>query len=257
MTTAHKPTLTFSIEGSGVTPESVRVRDLYEVLSLVESALAETSKTMVGVSKTADLSLSLVKVEGGSNLLSVAMSRTMFQAADVVVSAVAEEDFSAVPMVAQAQLRKLWQKANRQSWDFRFSKSDGRQKEAQISSKREILKPAKVSGVTTLYGKCVDVGGDTKITVRLRLESGDYFTAQVNNLEMGRELGGRLQEWVGLEGEAKWDSETWSMQSFRATRITEYHDTNPVEAFSKLAATSGNAWDDVDAEEFVRELRAE
>jgi hypothetical protein len=252
----HKLQFTFAIEGPGVTPESVRLRDLYEALSLVEATLAVTARQL-GASDSEELTVSLTGVEGGSNRLRVATSPMMFRAAGVITSALATDDYSQVPAIAQARLRKLWQKSDKQAWDFRFVPVDNGITEAEITRRKEILKPGKISGMTTLFGKCIDAGGATRLTVRLQFANGEFFTASVADIEMARQLGARLHEWVGLQGEARWNAETWSLESFRATRVTDYCETDLVTAFERLATAAGDIWDEVDAEEYVQDQRAD
>jgi hypothetical protein len=239
-----------------VTPETVRLKDLYEALSFVESSLAATAREL-GAGEDDDLTVSLTGVSEGSNTLSLSTSPIMFQAAGVVTSSLASNDYAKVPPAARVGLRKLWQKANKQSWEFRFLPDGNGITAASVSKRREILKPGAVSGLTTIYGKCIDAGGARKLTVRIQLATGDFFTATVANLELARGLGARLHEWVGLEGEAKWNLETWSLEDFKVTRITEYRETDVVTAFELLATAAGDAWDGVDAEEYVGDLRAD
>lgn len=104
---------------------------------------------------------------------------------------------------------------------------------------------------------CIDAGGTTRLTAKLRFENGEYFTVNLASLEMARQLGARLHEWVGLEGEAKWNSENWGLESFKVTKITEYYEIDIVRAFNGLSDAAGDAWDEVDPEEYVQDLRAD
>ena len=250
-----KPTFQFKIQGDGVTPESVRLRDLVETLQLVEAAIAETARGM-GESDIEALNLSLVGITNGSADCTVAASPAMIRAASVVTRSLERNEFTTLPMRAQTSLRKLWKKSDNKGWDFSFAPIDNDVTFAQILHDREILRPGQIAGRTTLYGKCMDVGGK-KPTAKLNLLSGETLTVELSSEEMAKQLGARLYEVVGLEGEAKWGADDWKLERFIVDRITEYAETHAADAFSRLAQLAGNTWDDVDPVAYVQDLRAD
>lgn len=246
----------FSIRGPGVQPDTVRLRDLTEVLSLLEATLAHTAKAF-GASDKDDLSISLTEISPGSTDCVVATSDPMFRAATVVTKAVADDNFADIPLAGQSGLRGIWKKGASNGWDFSIIPVGNGVNEAHISHDHEILRPGQISGRTTLYGRCIHTGGE-KPTVRLRLLDGTFFTAELRSKEMAQELGQRLYKMVGLDGEAKWSAEEWKLERFRATAITDYQGTeDTVAAFANLSEAAGDVWDGVDAQGYVQDLRAD
>lgn len=73
--------------------------------------------------------------------------------------------------------------------------------------------------------------------------------------EMAMALASRLYQDVALEGTATWDPDTWRLRSFRVVRLLDFAAVSPMAAFHELAAAAGDAWDGVDALEFVRSSR--
>lgn len=254
--TTSKRKLTFRIEGDGVAPETVRLKDLYEILSLVEQTFASTAKG-AGAKNSDDLSISLVEIRDGSERTTLAMSESMYAAANQVSESIANDQFESIPVQAQAGLRKLWNRAKKSDWTFEFLPSDNGLTSSSITPDHEILRPGEVSGRTTLYGRCDRVGGAKVPTAWLTLISGETFVVALKDKQLAKKLGDRLYEIVGLEGEATWDLDDWKLNKFRAININEYQDTDIVSAFENLAAQSGNYWDEIDPNEYVAELRAD
>lgn len=92
------------------------------------------------------------------------------------------------------------------------------------------------------------------LSVRVCLFSGECLEVGLASEHLAEEIGGLVGRSVGLEGMAMWD--------VRAERVTDYccqseHgiEIGAVDAFRELTRVSGGRWDDVDPEEFVKELR--
>lgn len=253
-----KPQLIFKIDGSGVSPETVKLRELFEILFLVEQSLVATAKS-AGAKDADDLAVSLVRISDGSNEATLAMSPRMYKAAATISHSLANDDFDPLPVQAQASLRQLWGKAKTRAWTFDIhpnGKGNG-VVQASIKPQHEILRVGDISGPTTLFGEVERAGGSARPTAWLRLISGENIVAVLKNTALAEELGARLFKVVGLEGEATWDLNDWKIKKFRADRLTEYQNTDIVTAFENLATVAGDFWDDVDPNEYVAQLRAD
>lgn len=64
-----------------------------------------------------------------------------------------------------------------------------------------------------------------------------------------------LGQQVIVSGVATYDLDTMTIIRFQAESITPYSPASPREMFQALATSSGDRWDGVDANEFVKELR--
>jgi hypothetical protein len=115
------------------------------------------------------------------------------------------------------------------------------------------------SGTTTIYGECLSVFPKC---VTLRLHDGRTFGVSLAT-GLADALSDRVGETIGLDGKARWDAETNVLTAFHATEVTPYRDRDPgmdrprtnLEALAALAEAANGRWDNVDPDEFVRELR--
>lgn len=247
---------TFVIEGDGVSPNTVSVRDLYDVVSNLEAAIAITARYS-GASDDDDLMLSLVDISPGSDTLTCAVSAKMYGAASVVSHGISSRDFSRIPVPAHPRLYALQRKASNASWSLGFHANGNGIARAVIRPDDELFKPPRIEGSTTLYGRCDRPGGERPPTARLTLLTGERVAIRLANRQLAKQIGMRLFEVIGLEGVATWNTEDWSLASFKAQRLTEYHETDPVTAFRHLADAADGFWDTVDPDAFVADLRAD
>jgi len=132
----------------------------------------------------------------------------------------------------------------------------GRQEE-KLSPEKKTLR-----GKTTLCGVCQRVGGVRKKTAHIRLLSGEIKAVQLKSRELAQQLGIRLYQMVGLEGEGIWNSETLDLQEFRADSLSPYRDRSDSgelftisDSLKALSDASGNRWDNVSPDEYIEELR--
>ena len=176
----------------------------------------------------------------------------------LISQAISTNDYSNVPTEARKALCKVSDQTVKKKWSVEFLEDTSLQIEPAIISKEHKvpLDNNKLMGATTIFGRCFRVGGETKPKAGIRLFNGGTLYIDVSE-QMARELARSLYEEVGIEGTATWQTDNWEIEDFKAIRITDYHSTDPKTAFEKLAEVSKGCWDGVDAEEFVRSLRAE
>ena len=178
-------------------------------------------------------------------------------AASALSESIETGDYSALPPKVHKELYRLSQQAEKQNWSFGFVENSLHQiRAATISQEKPVPAPnlPPLRGSTTLYGRCIRVGGVEPHAQVRPLGAGKLLYIEVTE-SMARALARCLYEEVALEGEASWDPETWEIETFRATRLMEYKAIDPLIAFRELADAAGDRWDNVDAEEFVRDLR--
>ena len=118
-------------------------------------------------------------------------------------------------------------------------------------------------GQTTVYGELLRIEPHTGVpTAHLRFHTGvERWVTLTPHVASG--LAERVGETVGLIGTAVWDAATNEMVRFDADALSPYRDRDPgmdrprtiEEAFQSLAEASNGCWDDIDPDEFVRQLR--
>jgi hypothetical protein len=77
---------------------------------------------------------------------------------------------------------------------------------------------------------------------------------------MAEELGHRLYKVIALRGEGEWNAATHKLVSFKADGIEPYdHDAgaDAIAGFKELAAIGGNPWENIDPDQYAREVRSE
>lgn len=127
------------------------------------------------------------------------------------------------------------------------------------------LTDAYIKGSTSVFGRCVKVGGDKKPSAEIKPPEGTVFKVYLDNQEVAKTLATKLYRDVVLEGEATWKvsasdaGDNIEMVHFQVTKIVPYDRENvPLScALEELAEASGNAWDNVSPEAYVKNLRQE
>lgn len=208
---------------------------------------------------TEDDYVSLVGVEPGSNRLTLALAAGLATAASVVSGSVATGAYDDLPGTALAALHEVSDQAAKRKWSVDFLE-DKRNKvrAARISAEHPIPPPPRppfATGTTSILGRCVRVGGATKPRAEIRLTTGGLLNIDVSE-ELARSLARNLYDEVCIEGVATWRTDDWSLESFVASRVTEYRHTDLVQAFERLSSVARGAWDGVDAEAYVHSLRS-
>lgn len=251
-----KPNFQISLTGD-VKPDTTRAGDLAEFLLNFETAVLETAAAQ-GITLNEDDGISLINIEEGSNRLSLSASSVLVGALSALSVAVSSNDFSEVPYRAHERLHEISKQAEKKHWGVCITANSSLKiEEAEISSKNPVSEPSlqTVIGATTLVGKVEMIGGDPP-RVYLRISNQERRRIEVAE-NVARLLADRLYETVSIDGEATWNTSTWDVEKFKASSISEYQDTDPLEAFEKLAKASKGRWDGVDVTDYVKKVRSE
>lgn len=253
----RKRTFKIDIVGPGVSPETTRASDLADLMVQVERAIVETARAQ-GADLPDEAVVSLVAVGEGSNSLTLAVADCALPATSSISHAVSADDYESIPPQAHEALYEISKQAVRQDWTVNFvPERSPRIEGAAISSEHEVPPPPvppHVVGTTTVFGRCVAVGGVTRPKARIRLQNGDLLYVDVTE-QLAKKLAKNLYDQVCVEGAATWRTDDWTLLRFDAVRVTDFRPTDAVAAFEKLSAAAGGRWDEVDAVEYVRQLR--
>lgn len=245
------------LTGEGVSPDTTRAGDLAELLQNMEKAIVETARSE-GIKIADEPVVSLVGVEPGSNRLQLAIASMVVPAASLLSHAVADKNYDRIPRTAHEAVYAVSNQASRKKWAVSLLLEHDAPEivSATISEENAVPAPPAspaISGTTIMYGTCIRVGG-VKPKAEIRLAGGGMLYIEVSE-DIARQLAISLYEEVCLEGEATWSTKDWSIEGFRATGVMAYRRTDAETAFRLLAEAAGSRWDDVDAEEYVRNLR--
>jgi hypothetical protein len=77
------------------------------------------------------------------------------------------------------------------------------------------------------------------------------------NEELAKDLGKLIYRDIGIKGVARWRIDDWKVLGFKATGVSDYRPDSSglVQAFADLAEASRGRWENVDAAEYVKDVR--
>jgi hypothetical protein len=263
----------FRIFGEDVSPETVRLHDLLTVCGGLNKAVVATENAnwslddLVGeVADEVDPSgLFLIKISDGSDKLTFSARRRTIRAVETIARSISARDYSRIPPKARKGLLAIHECILSNGWEgCEFLGNGSRIPQARILADQDLF-PARYThqGITTLYGECIRTGGTSKRSATLRLLNGKVKNVRLATKSLAQELGHRLYQVVGLEGEATWNSETNDLMDFRARNINSFSDRDSPtakkrslrESMEGLSKAAGDRWNGVDPDEFVNQQR--
>ncbi|HVC96886.1 MAG TPA: hypothetical protein VND64_24620 [Pirellulales bacterium] len=248
-------TFAISIGGKGVSPSTLRLRDLYEILHAFEAAISFTAAQGGGQYET-DFHLVGIK-EGNSADCTIAIANPAYGAAVRCAAAVANRNLSELPERARDSLLSIRSKARARNWHIRFSDGEG-MPTAEIAADTDFITDSVLSGPSSIAGQLLRVGGAPKPTANLLLLDGRRLTAAIANKELAARLGEKLYHVISVDGEARWTSADWSLIDFKITGIGEFEATERItHVMDDLASIAGDFWDEIDPDEYIASIRAE
>lgn len=253
--TRHK--IRFEVKGADLTPETMPLAKLIEVLGLLERAVVAFARSQ-GIKPEDSGFVSLTSVFESSAGLEVSTPAPLLPPVRSVTRAIESGTTQQLPRSVQDPLHELSQVVAKQGWSF--ASREDRKLEiplAVISAARPVPKPEELpplEGSTTIFARCVKVGGrDPKAELEIP-RSPKLLNVELDE-RVARALGGFLYDWVVVEGTARWNPETLKMESFRAHRVSPYRSTPVDLAFQELRKAAAGELDGLDAVGFVRSLR--
>ena len=259
-------TVRFEVDLVGPKPDEVPATDLCEFVTEFVRAVAGASGDVAAESADAERTedtlavpcVSLVEISEGSDRLTFATTHEYAPAVARIASSIRRGRYTSLPRAVHESLHRMSQVTHRRGWGIRFPANKKLGIVTATVKKGTAIPPPKafpaMTGSTTLLGRLMRVGGvSPKAELRLPNRP-DLLYVDVTE-EMAMALAGRLYQDVALEGTATWDPDTWKLRSFKVVRLLDFAAVSPAAAFRELAAAVGDAWDGVDALEFVRSNR--
>ena len=250
------------IDGIGVSPDTVTWHELRDLASSIEAAIRFAGAPE---SDGDDPLLGLVGIRSACSLLEFTAAGTSEPAIATVVDAVTRGAYVGLRRAAHHALVKLGHQAARNNWTVAVGAPGASAAHATaIISETQPVTPMEnrpvAQGGTTIYCEVNRVGGPRRQTADVVLVGGGSLTISLADKEMAKDLGRRLFTEVCLEGDATWDTGAslgdWPILEFHATNfVREYAATEIDEAIGRISAASPSAWEGVDVEAYLDELR--
>ncbi|MBF0404699.1 hypothetical protein [Candidatus Magnetominusculus xianensis] len=246
--------------GEKILPETIRARDLAELVSKVEESL-----TAIIVKDNADVNpddivIGLVNIEKGSTILTFESSRAdlALNAFTVLSDAIATGDYYKIPSNSVKGIKSVYDFIKKGDCVAEFRTQSGSVKPlAFISPQTEIIFPTatQLSGKTVIYGKVIRAGGKTPI-IGIELIDNRIIYCDVSE-SIAKVIARRLYCWVGFSGIAKWNADDYSIESFNIEEIIDYEDMPITKSISKLSLIAGRYFqDDIDVVKIISEMRS-
>lgn len=246
--------------GENILPETIRARDLADVLSNVEESLTAIILKENANIDIDDIVIGLVNIEEGSAKLRFKSSLQVaaLSAFTLISSAISTGDYAKLPYSTIKSVKSISEFTKKRNCIAEFrTQVENIEPLASLTPQTEINIPEvyQISGETIIYGKVMRVGGVTpKAVVRLSDKQTVYCDVKA---DIAKDIGHRLYSWVGLYGMAKWNTDDYSLESFTIEKITEYEDAPISKGISELSSVVGGYLKDkVDVIKLISELRS-
>jgi hypothetical protein len=250
-----------AIVGAKLSPEDVPVGLLTTVLSHLEKAILGYVRADLSIRPDEALTLSLVDIRQGSECLVFSMPDVLVPVIAGMARSLSLGDYASLPSPTYGELHQLSETVAARGWGIEIrDQPEHGIRQVRFGAENPLpppAKPARIQGTTTVYGRCLRVGGATQPKAEIRLAAtGKLLNVDLSE-EVAKELAPRLYDDVVLEGHAIWNAESWEIEVFRVSRITEFRRTDPDLAFKELAEAARGRWEGVEAAKYVHTLRAD
>lgn len=246
--------LALSIGGEGVTPRAIRLRDLIELLSDLERALMATAGASAKLRKIDpdEFSISLVGLEAQLAQLHLSTSNRIQAAANRISEAIDKKSSIELPQVAAESITEMHRRASLRKWSITINNGSF---SSTMTPTAPVFSDALITGTTSILGTVFSVGG-RRPTAKIDIEGGGTITASVDRAT-AKLLAGMLYRTVVLEGEAAWYAKSLELRRFKVRSVGKFDDerANAHDAFAELRRISGDTWEGVDPDRFVRDQR--
>lgn len=250
------PELELKLVGEGLAPGLVKSRELAEVMTALEDAVAATAlRQEPGIPRDA-LVVGLSGVaEGSIRLLFRSPSRAIVSSAFTSLAvALNTASYGDLPNAALKPLSAIVAFAARHNCAAELRLPGREAPLATLTADTRIPAPVQVSGSTTIYGRVIRVGG-RRPRAMVETAQGETLFCEVSR-EMARRLGERLYQQAEFRGTATWDADEWSLTGFKIETVEESGTLKPGVAIRQLRELVGRHFREIeDVPAYVASLR--
>lgn len=250
-------TFEIRLDGIGVSPSTVKIKDLTDIISSFEEIMIYLTKREYPDIDTDEIVIGLSEVlDGSAKFRFQSFLPAILTTFVTFTQAIANNNYKHVPL---DPIRKMSECSKKLKCNIEFRKSvDSKTPLAKITPNTNITAPEDqyIEGQTTIYGVIERVGGKDP-TVMVTLLNGQTVYSKIN-AEFAKKIASRLYNCVGLIGTARWDLESYKIVSFEISDITNYEHTPISVSVSELSGMIGKYWsNEQDVVKTISELRGE
>lgn len=246
--------------GKDIFPETIRAKELADILANIEESLTAIILKENPKVSAEEIIIGLVNIEEGSAKLRFksSLQALALSAFTLLSSSIVANDFTKIPLTTIKSVRAISDFTKKRNCIAEFrAYADSDNPSASLTPSSEIIIPEiyQLTGETIIYGKVIRVGG---ITPKVGVKLSDRQTVYCDVKEdLAKEIGHKLYSWVGLSGIAQWNTEDYSLDSFKIEKITEYKEVPLSKSLFELSSVVGKYLKDkVDVIKTVSELRS-
>lgn len=250
----------FTLRFSGVAdlkPQSLRAKELAEILETIEIAVAATVITHDPKIKREQIALSLIAVTDSSVGLTFSpnLQPLTFPALEEIANAISSQRLETLSNTTVKALRPILRFVREHGCNAEFRLSYGnREIHATVTPETQIQQVKPIRGQTTIHGDVIRVGGvEPKVEIKT-IDGKVLFCPTTQQIAL--QLAERLYQQVAVEGTATWNPETLDIEEFQITSVLSYVKVDLPQAFRQLREGVGSIYDVVeDVEKYVHTLR--
>lgn len=252
--------LKIKITGEHNQPHNIPISELGEFLKNFEGLFSLVAAKLYPDLNSKDFNLCLTGITAGSTSLAICSDHPNEAKviADTTVQAITSKDLSALPFKAVERIEYFKEFASKRNCLVEIYPMDPESKVIARISPTDTYNVTKytIRSETTLYGIVYRVGGKKQPTVWIGLDDGSYLPIKVD-IETAKKLAAYLYQRIGFTGVVEYDSEDYSIFSFKNFELTGYRESRISEAFQAIAGINGDAWKGVDVVSTISDWREE
>ncbi len=243
--------------GENISPESIRIGEIAVILDAIENVLLTVvAQKHEGLTKDI-LTIGLHNINPGSLGLQFTsrLPEIVTPAFEQVATSIQSGTIDNMPFESLNHFEKILSFVKKHQAQADFIVVNGKSKNlATLTPDFELPKPGHITGQTTIYGEIVRVGG-VEPKVEVKLISGQTLYCPFD-FELASQLGVLLYQMVGLDGDARWNTQNFEIEDFRVTGISDYRNVPLSDAFQSLSEIAGDYYSNVDdVTAYIADLR--
>jgi hypothetical protein len=242
------------LKGEGVSPGTVRSRDIAEVLEAVEDLLVNEVLARNDELRRDEIIIGLYSVEDRSLGLAFRTSHspTILPVFVSTAEAISRNDYESLTDGSIEALRHISAFTKKYSCDALFD--TGSRTLATISVDTNIPRESVFEGSTEILGRVLRIGGKTPRAM-IELVDGSVLYCAIQE-ELAVDLGHNLYCHVKLSGIAKWASKSLDITEYRITGFKKFEETKAITVLRELSSlVSGGLAESEDVVQYVNSIR--
>lgn len=238
MSNTENDILQLRFEGNGINLDKVKPSEVCDIINNLQAALLSTIKNDYPEIDIENVLFSLDSIKNeslGINLKAL-KEKLLPQVRDVVVNSfiliavcIGKNDLSNLNRDTVQHIKKIAAFSKEYQCNGQFNYNNETIATITPTSELKEIKIPLIKSIANIYGEIIDVGNN----VHVRLDEG-YTVIVTTDKDTSKKLAPRLWDYVGLRGEARWDIETFKIDTFKLTEILDYNPGSISAAFSSL-----------------------